>query len=136
MGRSFSPSSAGRVGLFSSSFQYSPVGVDLVFLLLDDESERSHIAWAWVGAEICLTHVNPSYKPNLIVRDNLTAAVCPVLAIIGPVLVSVVVRRHHAVASGPRDRIVTEFAQCWRVDVAVFNVGSNLDHEVRVVVVA
>jgi hypothetical protein len=136
MGQSFGPSSAGRVGLFSSSFQYSPVGADLVFLLLDDESERSHIAWAWVGAKVRLTRVKPSCKPNLIMRDHLTAVVCPVSVIIGSVLISVVVRRHHAVASGPRDRIVTDFTQCWRVDVVGFDVGSDLDHEVRVVDVA
>jgi hypothetical protein len=91
MGRSFGPSSAGCISFFSSSFQYSPVGADLVLLLLDDESERSHIAWAWIGTEIRLSCVNPSCEPNLIVRDHLAAAVRPVSAVISPVLISVVV---------------------------------------------
>jgi hypothetical protein len=134
MGRSFGPSSAGRIGLFSSLFQYSSVSADLVFLLLDDELERSHIAWAWIGTEVRLTRVNPSCEPNLIVRDHLVAAVRPVSAVIGSVLVPAVMRRHHAVASGPRGRIVTDFAQRWRVDVVIFDVGSDLDHDVRIVI--
>jgi hypothetical protein len=99
MGRSFGPSSAGRISLFSSSFQYSPIGADLVFLLLDDKSERSHVAWAWIGTEVHLSRINPSCEPNLIVRDHLAAAVRPISAIVGSVFVLVVVRRHHAVAS-------------------------------------
>jgi hypothetical protein len=134
MGRSFGLSSAGRIGLFSSSFQYAPVGADLVFLLLDDESEHSHIAWAWIRTEVRLTRVNPSCEPNLIVRDHLATAVRLVSVIVGSVFVPIVVRRHHAVASGPRGRIVTDFAQRWRVDIVVFDVGSDLDHEVRIVI--
>jgi hypothetical protein len=90
MGRSFGPSSAGRIGFFSSPFQYSPVSTDLVFLLLDDEPERSHIAWAWIGTEVHLARVNPSCELNLIMRDNLAADVRPVSAIVGSILVPVI----------------------------------------------
>jgi hypothetical protein len=90
MGRSFGPSSAGRISFVSSSYQYLPVGADLVLLLLDDEPKRSHIAWTWIGTEIHLSCVYPSYKPNLIVRDHLVAAVRAVSAIIASVLIPVV----------------------------------------------
>jgi hypothetical protein len=91
MGRSFGPSSAERISFVSSSFQYLPVGADLVLVLLDDEPERSHIAWAWIGTKIRLSCVNPSCKPNLIVRDHLAAAVHPVSAIIGSVPIPIIV---------------------------------------------
>jgi hypothetical protein len=90
-GTIFRPSSAGRISFVSSSFQYSPVGADLVLLLLDDEPKRSHIARTWIGTEIRFSCVNPSCQPNLIMRDHLAAAVRPVSAVISSVLVPVVV---------------------------------------------
>jgi hypothetical protein len=91
MGRSFGPFSAGRISFVSSSFQYSPVGADLVLLLLDDEPKHSHIAWTWIGTEIRLSCVHPSCEPNLIIRDHLAAAVRAVSAVIASVLVPAVV---------------------------------------------
>jgi hypothetical protein len=91
MGRSFGPSPAGRVGLLSASFQYLPISADLVFLFLNDEPTCSHIARTWVGTKIYFARVNPSREPDLVVRDHLATAVCPVSAVVASVLVFVVV---------------------------------------------
>jgi hypothetical protein len=60
--------------------------------------------------------------PDLILRYELTTGIRPVSTVVGSMFVPVSERRHHAVSSERWDRIITDFAQCGRVDVVAFDV--------------
>jgi hypothetical protein len=114
-------SSAGRIGLFSASFQDSLISVNLVLLLLDDESERSYLFGAWIRAQRRLARIDLPCVLDLVLSYELAASVRTISIVVSSMLVTISVRGHHAVPSERWDQVIADLTQCERVDVIVFD---------------
>jgi hypothetical protein len=77
---------------------------------LDDESKRSYLFGDGFWAHRNFAQIDFSCMSDLVLCDELAASVQPISIVVGPVLVPVSARCHHAVPTEWRDRVITDFA--------------------------
>jgi hypothetical protein len=100
----------GCVGLLSASLQDPLLTVDLILLLIDDESKCSYFVFARIRAHRYFARVDTPRVPNLSLCDESAAGSLSIMTIVGSAPVPISVRCHHTMYAKRQSRVVADFA--------------------------